>query len=225
VAEARRLTRGRSATGFRDRGRLAPTSAPRINLLHQRNVVFATGGLRQSLDAAFFNALNEIADAYARTLGPSDPFPPAACVGANASAFWTFWSLSDIEWTFPRFALALGMPSVMYFNAAALVPADPVEVPSWEAYCSEVRHRFYGGAAAWAVVAMAATTLNPGMPWSHPARIVQVLKAVVGVVGVISPSPKTHGVLCVIFAVAVARRHDGGRLPRLADQLATEASP
>lgn len=119
---------------------------------------------------------------------------------ASASAFWTFWSLSDVDWTFPRFALTLGMPSVMYFNAAALVPADPNDVPEWKSYYFEVRKRFYGGVAVWALIAAAATTLNLGMPWNHPARITQIIVGTLGIVGVVSANPKVHAPLAIVFA-------------------------
>lgn len=122
---------------------------------------------------------------------------------SSASGFWTFWSMSGVQWTFPRFALALGMPAVMYFNACALVPADPADVPSWRDYYFGVRTRLFAGVAAWAVVAAFGATVNLGMPIAHPARVVQALVAAIGLAGWSSSRARVHEGLAVLFAVVI----------------------
>ena len=119
---------------------------------------------------------------------------------STATAFWTFWSHSEVAWTLPGFFLALGIPGIMYFNAATLVPVDPGQVASWRDYYYESRVRLFGGITAWALLAAVDTTVNVGLPIDHPARIVQATTAVLGLIGLGSASPRIHGGLAVSIA-------------------------
>jgi len=106
-------------------------------------------------------------------------------------------------WTLPRFFLALGIPGILYFIAATLIPEDPDEVASWRDHYYETRVQLFGGITAWAVIAAADATVNLGTPLDHPGRIVQAITAVLGIVGLGSSSPRVHSALAVSAVVVV----------------------
>jgi len=116
------------------------------------------------------------------------------------AGFWAFWSYRDLSWNLGRFALALGVPSLIYFNACALIPENPESVASWRVYYYAVRRRYFAGVAAWALVTAAAGTSLIQMPWLHPARIGQAAALGAGLVGGSSASPRTHAVLLLATA-------------------------
>ena len=119
----------------------------------------------------------------------------------TAFAFWTSWSLSEVSWTFPRFFLALGLPGILYFNVATLIPADPPAISSWREYYYEVRVRFFVGLTVWMFVVAAGATVNLGMPLAHPARITQGLTLGIGLIGLSSSSPRVHAGLAISWVV------------------------
>ena len=46
-------------------------------------------------------------------------------------------------------AVALLVPSLLYFCASVLVPENPADVESWTAYYESIRVRYFGGLALW----------------------------------------------------------------------------
>jgi hypothetical protein len=118
-----------------------------------------------------------------------------------AAVFWTFWSLKDVDWTFPRFLVALAIPGTLYYCCAALVPENPEEVRSWRAHYWDVRTRFWGGVVAWITSAAVSASVNLGMGLTHPARGFHVFVAALGIVGVTSSSERVHSGLVVTMAV------------------------
>ena len=64
---------------------------------------------------------------------------------STAGIFWGFWSYRDVEWTFPRFLLALASPVVVYFNACTLIPEASASVESWRTYYFAARKRYFMG--------------------------------------------------------------------------------
>ena len=65
-------------------------------------------------------------------------------IGVTA-AFWVFWSYRDLEWTYPRFLIALASPAIGYYNACTLIPEMPGSVASWREYFYATgRKRFFG---------------------------------------------------------------------------------
>lgn len=114
------------------------------------------------------------------------------------AGFWAFWSFRDITWSFPRYVLALVAPGLVYFLAAALVPADPAGVTSWREFYFGVRRRYFLAIAFWAVAVATATTILLQMPWSHPFRLVQLAFLAFGIAGATFTSPRVHAGLAVI---------------------------
>jgi len=119
----------------------------------------------------------------------------------TAFAFWTSWSLSEVAWTLPRFFLALGIPGILYFNVATLIPADPPAVSSWREYYYEVRARFFVGVTAWMLVIAAGSFVNLGMPIAHPARVTQALFLSIGLIGMSSSRHRVHAGLAISWLV------------------------
>jgi hypothetical protein len=118
-----------------------------------------------------------------------------------AISFWTFWSLRDVDWTFPGFLIALAVPGLLYYCAAVLIPENPNDVESWRTLYFDVHRRCFGGLAAWAVAAAVSATVNLGMGLGHPARAVHAVGTVVGLVGATSSSPRVHRALVVLMAL------------------------
>ena len=85
-----------------------------------------------------------------------------------AVSFWTFYSLKDVDWTFPGFLLALLIPGLLYYCAAVLVPENPEDVVSWRDHYWAMRRRWYGGLALWGVATAASASVNLGMGLQHP---------------------------------------------------------
>ena len=118
---------------------------------------------------------------------------------STAGIFWIFWSFREVEWTFPRFLLALASPALVYYNACALIPESPGEVDSWRVYYFAVRRRYFVGVSLWAVsVAIIATVLLE-MPITHPARVIQAAVLGIGVIGASTPDPRVHTGLAVFL--------------------------
>ena len=118
-----------------------------------------------------------------------------------AASFWAFWSLREVVWTFPRFLLALFIPGLVYYCAAALIPENPEAVGSWRDHYFEVRGRFFTGFALFGVAAATSASVNLGMGLIHPARVVHVGAIVMGVVGSRSGSHRVHAGLVLLIAL------------------------
>lgn len=116
------------------------------------------------------------------------------------ASFWTFWSLRDVAWTFPRFLLALTLPGLMYYCAAALVPEIPESVRSWREHFFAIHRRFFSGFGLWAVAAATGATVNLGMPLAHPARTVHITALVIGIIGATSRRHRVHAGIVVCMA-------------------------
>lgn len=114
------------------------------------------------------------------------------------AGFWAFWSFHEITWTFPRYLLALVPPGLVYFLAAALVPADPAGVDSWREFYFGVRRRYFVAIVCWALAVATTTTVLLQMPWSHPFRLVQLAFVAFGVVGATLSSPRVHAGLALL---------------------------
>lgn len=122
-----------------------------------------------------------------------------------ATSFWTFWSLRDVEWTFRGFSLALLVPGLLFYCAAALVPENPGTVASWRDHYFAVHRRYFGGLALWGIAAGASATVNLGMEFNHPARIGHAAAVVLGLTGAVSANPRLHAVIATFVVILLAR--------------------
>jgi hypothetical protein len=118
-----------------------------------------------------------------------------------AVSFWVFYSLSEVDWTFGGFLVALMIPSCLYFCAATVIPEAPEGVASWNDYYLAVRARWYAGMAGWAASAAVSASINLDMSLVHPARGIQGLAIVLGITGALTSNQRVHRVLAVILVV------------------------
>ena len=116
-------------------------------------------------------------------------------------SFWVFWSLRTVEWTFAGFLAALAIPGTLYYSAAALIPENPADVASWQAYYFNVHRQVFSGLALWALAAATSASLNLGMGLAHPARIVHVTALSIGVTGAVSSSHRVHSALLSLMGI------------------------
>jgi hypothetical protein len=118
---------------------------------------------------------------------------------ATVMIFWLFWSFRTVEWNFPTFLLVLASPVLLYFNACTLVPESPSAVESWRDYYYSVRTRYFFGASCWVVAVAIISTVVLGLPFLHPARVVQASMVAAGVTGFLSSNERVHGGLVLFF--------------------------
>jgi hypothetical protein len=131
-----------------------------------------------------------------------------------AASFWTFWSLRDIAWTFPRFLLALALPGFMYYSAAALIPENAEAVTSWREHYYAVHRRFFTGFGLWGLAAGIGASVNLGMTLAHPARAIQATAVTLGIIGAASASERIHkGIVTVMLTMFVAWAITAGVMP------------
>ena len=117
--------------------------------------------------------------------------------------FWVFWSYREVDWTFPKFVLALSVPGALYFVATTLIPDDPAAVISWREYYFSVRLKLFVALALWALLTAILSTLLLTMPIDHPARIGQITMFAMAVIGIVSTNPRIHAALALSMLVAV----------------------
>lgn len=120
----------------------------------------------------------------------------------SAGSFWTFWSLNGVEWTFPKFLLALAIPGALYFSVAMLVPENPEDVESWQEHYYDVRARFYGGLALWGVAAATSASVNLALPLAHPARLFHIAIIGTSLIGASTASRRVHAGIPIGIALA-----------------------
>jgi hypothetical protein len=116
-------------------------------------------------------------------------------------SFWTFWSLREVRWTFPGFALALLVPGLLYYCAAVLVPENPERIGSWRDHYFAMRRRWYGGFGLWGLAAGLSATVNLDMALSHPARAIHAGAFLIGVAGFSTSSPRVHAVIVAMIGL------------------------
>jgi hypothetical protein len=116
-----------------------------------------------------------------------------------AASFWTFWSLREVTWTYRGFLVALLVPGLLYYCAAVLVPENPEHTASWRDHYFAVHRRWYAGFGVWGAAAAVSATVNLGMSFQHPARIVHVTAVLAGCIGSMSSDPRIHAGLIVVL--------------------------
>jgi hypothetical protein len=118
--------------------------------------------------------------------------------------FWVFWSYREVQWTYPKFLLALSGPGALYFLATILIPDDPSTVESWREYYFSIRIKLFVALGLWVVLTATLSTVVLEMPVAHPARIVQITMLAIAVVGIASKQPRVHAALALAMLAAFA---------------------
>jgi hypothetical protein len=121
-----------------------------------------------------------------------------------AGLFWGFWSFRDVAWTFPRFLLALTVPVLALLMASTLIPESPDNVESWRDFYYSVRLKYFSAFIVLSFLLAIGSTFLIDLPFTHPARLAELILAAIGVVGVSSSNPRVHGAMaiCVIGMIA-----------------------
>ena len=122
-------------------------------------------------------------------------------LGICLSHWWTSWSFRAADWTFATFVLMLSGPALLYFVVGTLVPEGSDESFEPEAHFFENRVQFYVGLICYMVLATFDGYLIMDAPLIAPARVIQVLGALLAVLGLISSNRALHKVLPVLFSL------------------------
>src|SRR5688572_22727894 len=69
-----------------------------------------------------------------------------------AYVWWIVWSYRMVSWNFFTFLAVLAGVSLVYYQAATLVPAATAGVNSWHDYYFAMRRHFFGAVTAWTLV-------------------------------------------------------------------------
>ena len=116
-----------------------------------------------------------------------------------AASFWSFWSLQAAEWTFPRFGLALTVPGLIYYCSAVLVPENPEDIQSWNAHYFSVRQRYFAGVGLWAIAGATNASVNAGMTFVHPSRLIHLAVLLISLIAASSTRPAVHAAVALSF--------------------------
>jgi hypothetical protein len=116
-----------------------------------------------------------------------------------AYVWWIVWSYRDVSWNFFRFAAVLAAVSLVYYQAATLVPPQTGSVASWREYLHSVRVQFFGAVIVWSVVILFNTAYILNVPALHSSRVGQMVTLAVGIVGVATDRAAIHRMLIVII--------------------------
>ena len=117
--------------------------------------------------------------------------------------FWVFWSYREVQWTYPKFLLALSGPGALYFLATTLIPDDPSTVKSWHEYYFSIRIKLFVAFGLWAVLTAMISTVVLEMRITHPARIGQITILAIALVGIVSKHPRVHTTLALAMLAAI----------------------
>ena len=121
--------------------------------------------------------------------------------------FWAFWSYRDIEWTLPRFIIALGTPATLFVFNSILIPADPASVSSWRKHFFDVRISLFVTGAVSVVLIFVTNYMILGVSLRHPIVIFCVVWLVIYLVGLASDNSVLHSVLAFtvlsVFAAGI----------------------
>lgn len=112
--------------------------------------------------------------------------------------WWNVWSYREAPWNFLVFLAVLANVSLVYYQAATLIPAQPAAVASWRSYFEAVRLQFFGAVLAWTLLIMFNTSYILSVAAVHPARAPQLASLVLATVGV---STRRHDVHCVLVSL------------------------
>ena len=118
-----------------------------------------------------------------------------------AYVWWIVWSYRTVSWNFFTFLAVLAGVSLVYYQAATLVPAVTAGITSWHDYYFGVRRHFFGALVAWTLVILFNTTFILNVPLLHVSRVGQIVTLAVGVVGMTTAKTSVHRVLIVAILI------------------------
>lgn len=111
--------------------------------------------------------------------------------------WWLFWGLRDVDWSYPRFLVALLPLAVVYVQATLLVPADPGLVRSWRDHYFQIRSRFFSLGVAYVVSLTLVTVVLLHHPLLHPRRAFPAAFIGMQAAGALSGDVRLHAGLAI----------------------------
>ena len=114
-----------------------------------------------------------------------------------AYVWWIVWSYRTVSWNFFTFLAVLVGVSLVYYQAATLLPAATSSVQSWRDHYFAMRRHFFGALIAWTLVILFNTMFILNVPLVHPSRVGQSVTLLVGIVGFSSSRESVHRVLAI----------------------------
>jgi hypothetical protein len=118
-----------------------------------------------------------------------------------AFVWWNVWSYQAASWNFLTFLAVLAAVSIVYYQAAVLIPAQPTDVISWRSHFEAIRPLYFGAMIAWALVVAFNNSYLLNIPVIHPTRVSQFVVLLVGTVGVSTRRHQVHALLVAIIFV------------------------
>jgi hypothetical protein len=119
-----------------------------------------------------------------------------------AYIWWIFWNYREVSWNFLSFLALLTSPSLLYYQASTLIPAQPGSVASWREHFYAVRKQFFGAEIAASLLAVMNTSFVLGLPVVHPARATQAIAFTIAIVAISTNRHAVHGVLVFLTLLA-----------------------
>jgi len=120
------------------------------------------------------------------------------------TAFWAFWSYSEVDWTMPLFFFVLLPIATMYVFGTTLIPSDPSTVESWRDYFFEKRVRIFSTGALIVVGILASNQVVLDVSPTEGSQFGLYVLLAIFCIGFASSSPRVHTVLAlgppVLFA-------------------------
>jgi len=118
-------------------------------------------------------------------------------------AWWVLWSYRTAEWNFLLFLLILASPSLLYFQASALIPSDPSTVDSWKDHYFRSRRRFFGAGVLSLVLVGVQSYVFLDFPLVHPRRALNLLVIAALLAAAVSRRESVHRIVVAAFAIAM----------------------
>lgn len=112
-----------------------------------------------------------------------------------AYVWWIVWSYRDVSWNFFTFLTVLTGVSLVYYQAATLLPASTPSVASWQDHYYIMRRHFFGSLVVWTGVILFNTIYILDVPVSHVSRIGQTVTLLIALVGFFTGRESVHRVL------------------------------
>lgn len=109
--------------------------------------------------------------------------------------WWIVWSYRTVAWNFFTFLLVLSAVSLVYYQAATLVPAHPASVESWRSHFYSERRRFFGALTVWVLLILFNTSYILDVPAVHMSRVGQIVTLIIGIIGFSTSREWVHRVL------------------------------
>lgn len=117
-------------------------------------------------------------------------------------AWWSFWDLKDnVEWTFATYIAMFPYPLMLFMMASILVPLHRPQPIDWKAVFFERKQWFFAVQIASVIEAIITPILLFNAPAWHLFRLFQLGIIVIMTVGMLTRSPRSHGVIVVVYAV------------------------